>query len=84
MGQYSTNNNAYFEEVKAFCGDKYSISVSTAPPYSIKAHFTICSNAFRAQEWSNLSRDDVWRLPKSPPLVSLLVAFVAPTSNNML
>jgi hypothetical protein len=32
--------------------------------------FTISSNAFRTQEWSNVARDDVSRLRKTPPLVS--------------
>jgi hypothetical protein len=29
------------------------------------------------QEWSNLARDDVWRLRKTPPLVSFLVGWLS-------
>jgi hypothetical protein len=46
------------------------------PRYSFKAPFTISSNAFRTQEWSNIARDDVWRLRKIPPLVSFLVGWL--------
>jgi hypothetical protein len=28
---------------------------------------------FRTQEWSDQARDDLWRLRKTPPLVSFLV-----------
>jgi hypothetical protein len=48
--------------------------------YFFKAPFTISSNAFRAQKWSNLARDDVWRLRKTPPSVSFLVGWLTFTS----
>jgi hypothetical protein len=54
---------------------KKSVSVGTPPRYSVKAASTICSNAFRTQEWSNLEREDVSCLRKTPPLVSFLVAW---------
>jgi hypothetical protein len=41
------------------------------------APFTISSIAFRTQKWSNLERDDVWCLRKTPPLVSFLVGWLA-------
>jgi hypothetical protein len=28
------------------------------------------------QEWSNLARDDVWRLRKTPPVVSFLIGWL--------
>jgi hypothetical protein len=31
---------------------------------------------FRTQEWLNIARDDVWRLRRTPPLVSFLVGLV--------
>jgi hypothetical protein len=72
MGQSPTSsNNPKSGKVKVFHRDKYPVSVSTPPPrYSFKAPFTISSNAFSTQEWSNLARDDVWRLRKTTPLVS--------------
>jgi hypothetical protein len=45
------------------------------PSYSSTASFTISSNAFRTQEWSNLARNDVWRMRNTPPLVSFLVGW---------
>jgi hypothetical protein len=76
MGQSPTSsNNPSSEKVKAFRRDKYPVSVST-PRYSFKAPFTISSNAFLTQEWSNLARDDVWRLRKTLPLVSFLVGWL--------
>jgi hypothetical protein len=41
-----------------------------------KAPFTISSYALRTQEWSNLARDGVSRLRKTPPLVSFLVGWL--------
>jgi hypothetical protein len=80
MGQSPTSsNNPLFEKVKAFRRDKSPVSVSTPPRYSFKAPFTIYSNALRTQEWSDLTRDDVSRLRKTPPLVSILVGLVLST-----
>jgi hypothetical protein len=45
-------------------------------PVVVLRHRTISSNAFRTQEWSNLARDDVSRLRKTPPLVSFLVGLL--------
>jgi hypothetical protein len=42
-------------------------------PLQFKALFTISSNAFHMQEWSNLARDDISCLHLTLLLVSLLV-----------
>jgi hypothetical protein len=39
-------------------------------PLRRKALFTIFSNAFRTQEWSQIARDDVPRLRLTPALIS--------------
>jgi hypothetical protein len=54
----------------------YPVSASTSPIIVYKAPFTVCSNVFLAQEWSNLERDDVLRLLKSPPLGTFLVGWL--------
>jgi hypothetical protein len=43
------------------------------PGFSLKAPFTVSSNGFHTQEWSNLAKDDVSRLLETPSLVSFMV-----------
>jgi hypothetical protein len=42
-----------------------------------KAPVIISSYALHTQEWSNLTRDDVFRLGETPPLVNFLVGWFA-------
>jgi hypothetical protein len=72
----SSSNSPQFEQVKAFSQDNNPVSVSISQVIVYKAPFTISSHAFRRQKWSNLARDSVLRLHKTPPLVSFLVCWL--------
>jgi hypothetical protein len=74
MGQFPTSsNNSQSENVKAFRRDKCPFSVSKHPVIDFKAPFTISSNEFRTQEWSNLAREVVWLLRRTSPFVSFFL-----------
>jgi hypothetical protein len=72
----TSSNSPSLEHVKAFCHNENPESLSTSPVLVYKAPFTISSNAFRTQEWSDLSRDNVLRLLKTLPLVSFLFGWL--------
>jgi hypothetical protein len=69
MGQSdSCSNNPYSENVKSFRRNKYPVCVSTPPVIVVRHPFQQCVSYARMV---NLARDDVWRLLKTPPLVSI-------------
>jgi hypothetical protein len=80
MGQYPTSSKPLVWKSQGPPPRQKSHLDKHTPRYSFQAPFTISSNAFRTQEWSNLARDDVWRLRKTPPLVSFLVGSAAYSS----
>jgi hypothetical protein len=57
--------------------DNNPVSVSISQVIVYKAPFTNSSCAFRMQEWSILTRDDVLHLCRTLPLVSFLVGWLA-------
>jgi hypothetical protein len=66
----TSSNNPSSEHVKAFSQDNNLVSVSTSPVIVYKALFTNSRYAFRTLEWLNLTRDDVLRSRKPPPLAT--------------
>jgi hypothetical protein len=53
------------------CQDNKVVTVSISPVIALKSPFYNSSFAFRTQEWFNLARDNVLRMRRSAPLVTL-------------
>jgi hypothetical protein len=71
----TSSNNPLSEKVKAFRGDKNPVGLSTLPVIVLR-HFYHFQQCVSYAEWSNLARDDVWRLRMTPPSVSFLVGWL--------
>jgi hypothetical protein len=70
------SNSPWSEHVKAFSQDSKPVSVTISSDTVLKALFFCSINAFRTQEWFNLATDDVLRLRKTPPLVTILLGWL--------
>jgi hypothetical protein len=65
------------EQVKAFGQENNPVSVGISLAIVFKALFASSNYVICTQEWSNLARDNVMHLRRTPPLVSFLVGCAA-------